>query len=280
MSATITPPTPEQVPPTPAPQPRGSATAIAIIAIVIGAVLILGTVVFGILGALRTAATQTIERSASADDVESVETSTSAGELDVVFERVDEATLTVEGPGADDWQLDRSGDQLTVSVDRGWFGGWSWFGSEGDRAVLTLPMELTGIDATFDVSAGSVEASGAFGDVRLELSAGEIDLSGVVASLDTHVSAGTVNLDVDAPRTVVIDVSAGTVKGQLTGAPSDSLDIGVSAGSVHLALPDGTYRVTSDVSAGTFDNNLDTSSGATAIVDVRISAGEVVLRQD
>jgi hypothetical protein len=54
--------------------------------------------------------------------------------------------------------------------------------------------------------------------------------------------------------------------------------VDVSAGSFDLALPDGDYDVTSDVSAGRLDNRLSTSASASNRVAVQLSAGAVTLR--
>jgi hypothetical protein len=52
----------------------------------------------------------------------------------------------------------------------------------------------------------------------------------------------------------------------------------VSAGSLNLTVPDGEYNVTSEVSAGGFENKIGSSPDADSTVDVQVSAGQVVLR--
>jgi len=54
----------------------------------------------------------------------------------------------------------------------------------------------------------------------------------------------------------------------------------VSAGRLDIVVPEGEYDVTSDVSAGDFDNRVGSVPGADSTVDVSVSAGKVVLRAD
>lgn len=73
-------------------------------------------------------------------------------------------------------------------------------------------------------------------------------------------------------------IGAGEILATLTGNALREVRIDVSAGSLVASLPDAEYAVTSDVSAGSFDNELDTSPGAARTVDVQVAAGGVTLR--
>ncbi len=72
-------------------------------------------------------------------------------------------------------------------------------------------------------------------------------------------------------------VSAGTIDARLTGTAPRTVTVDVSAGGLDLELPDGAYDVRSDVSAGEFDNGLQTQAGARNTVDVTVSAGTVTI---
>ena len=74
------------------------------------------------------------------------------------------------------------------------------------------------------------------------------------------------------------DVSAGGLKAVFTGSAPDDVAIDVSAGSLDLTVPSGAYRVDSDVSAGGLDNRLETSSSASRVITVSVSAGDATLR--
>ena len=59
-----------------------------------------------------------------------------------------------------------------------------------------------------------------------------------------------------------------------------TLELDVSAGSLDVTVPDGDYDVTSDVSAGDFDNRVGSTPGADSTVDVQVSAGKAILQAD
>ena len=264
---------------TPPSERRSSSRVVAIIAICLGAVLVLGTVVTGVISIIRTAAVHTTTLTASIDGIRALDIDARAADVDIVYGDVAEATLRVVGSQGD-WTFERQGDTLVVSSDRQWWGRWGWF-REGDDVTLTLPTGTRGLDADFDVDGGSLTATGDYGDLALTLDAGSLRIEGSAESLTTDVSAGSARLELSGVDTATVSVSAGSVDGRLlagtTEAPS-SVSVDVSAGRVDLALPDATYAVTSDVSAGGFTNRLDTASASQHRVDVTVSAGAVVLR--
>lgn len=291
MSTTLTPPPVVPpvspggpVPPGGPPPRRDSARVVSILAIVVGCVLIAGAIVSGALTAVRFAATDTAALTARADRVAALDVDIAAGSLTIAYGSVDEATLRVEGSGASDWRLSRDGDALAVTADRSWWRGWNLFGpwSDGDVAVLTLPLSLSGttLDADLQLAAGEIIADGTFGELDIDLGAGSVTVSGAARSLDASISAGRVSLDLADVRAVDLEVSAGLVEGRLSGAPPAETSIEVSAGRVNLTLPRGSYAVSSDVSAGDFSHSLSTDPTASARVDVTVSAGSVILRPE
>lgn len=277
MSTTLTPP-PASAPQAPPPaEPRGSSRVIAILAIALGAVLILGTIVFSVIGGIRSAAVRTESLSADAAGVTALDIDVAASEFRIAYGG-SEATLSVTGgSGTSDWRLERTGDTLVVTSDRGWFRGWGWFRGE-ERAVLTLPERLatTAVDASFDVGAGSLRADGTYGTLELDLGAGSIDVSGTAEQLDADVSAGRVSVDLREVRAGTVQVSAGELVGSVDG-DVDELNLDVSAGRIDLEVPDVRYAITSDVSAGDFTHDLTTDPGADRRIDVSVSAGGVTL---
>lgn len=279
MSTTLTAPTdhPHQKPPA---GRRGSARAVATVLITVGGLLLLATVVTGVLSAVRNSNVETVERAAATDGVATLDGDVSSGDLTIQFGDVREATLRVTGSSAEDWRLARAGDTLSIRVEQDWFDNWAWFGRSGDTAVLTLPRGLSGLDASLDVSAGSIAADGEFDELSLELSAGSIETTGTARTLDLDVSAGDAEVDLAGIERAGVEVSAGSVSGTLSGSRLRSLDIDLSAGDLELSLPDQVYVVNSDVSAGSFDNQLRTASAASTTVDVDMSAGDVVLRPE
>lgn len=262
---------------------RGAARAVTIATIALGSAIILGTVGSAFAGTAAAASVQTSTYTADADGVESLEVRAADGSLRVAFADVDEAQLDVRGSwGADRWTLERDGDELTVLSPNDWLGGgWLFRGGPFGRsleAVLLLPVELEGIDADLALSAGNLTAEGRFGDVDLDVSAGGLELTGSARELDAEVSAGRAELDLEGVSRATLGVSAGTLRTQLTGSAPTAVDVTVSAGSLRLSVPEGEYEVTSDVSAGSFDNDLGSTPGASRTIRVEVSAGSANLR--
>ena len=266
MSTTLTPPPgpqPSPVTPPPAPQRNPAGRVVAIIAIVAGALILVGALTTGIIGAIARAAGPTDDRIVvDATGVDTLDVDAAAGDVRVLFTDTDEAVLDVTaGAGAGRWTLTREGDELVVRSPQRWFGGW-WFYDGPTRVVLELPENLQ--DDLLDA--------------RLTLSAGSLDVDGEFGTLDLEVNAGRADLEIADVATADLDVSAGGLKAVFTGDAPEDVAIDVSAGSLDLAVPSGAYRVASDVSAGGLDNRLETSSQASRLITVSLSAGDVTLR--
>lgn len=279
--STLTPPpaSPEQAtPPTTPRHPAGK--AVAITAIVVGAVLLAGTVVSGaanaVTGSLPTSSQTLVADTAGVTDLD---VDASAALFELRFADVDEATLEVTaGRGA--WRMERDGDELKVSAPDGFMGiGIGWIG-EHPRALLTLPRSLEGVDASLTLSAGELRAAGTFGELDTHVSAGNLVVSGEARTIEATMSAGSSDVRLSGVTEAEFDLSAGDLTAQLTGTAPRSIDIGVSAGSVDLTVPRGAYDVRSNVEAGGVDNRLSAGSGPRIPVDVRVSAGNVTLRDN
>jgi len=254
---------------------------VAIIAIVAGALLIVGTIAAGILGAVARASGPADERIVvDAAGVASLDVDVAAGDVRVLFTDTDEAVLDVTADyGAGRWSLTREGDELVVRSPDRWFGGW-WFYDGPTRVVLELPEDLQGaaLDAKLTLSAGSLDVDGEFGVLDLEVNAGELTLAGEADEVTASVNAGRADLEIANVSDAGLDVSAGGLKAVFTGSAPDDVAIDVSAGSLDLTVPSGAYRVDSDVSAGGLDNRLETSSSASRVIAVSVAAGDATLR--
>lgn len=269
--------TPAPTPPPHAPRgPRTSARVIAILAIALGAALVLGTMAVGALGVLRTAARHTETLTTDAAGIRQLDIDVADTQLRVVYAG-DAVTLVVTGSAAD-WKLRRDGESLEVRTDRLLWRG-AWFG-EGDDAVLTLPRSLedTAIDADLSMSAGALSITGTYRELGLELNAGSIGVKGSAEQLHADVSAGRLTFDLDGADTADLQLSAGDIAGTLTGAAPTDVTLDASAGRLDLTLPKATYAVTSDVSAGQLKNSLDVDPTSPRRVAVDVSAGFVALR--
>ena len=279
MTTTLNPPPPVAPGRPPAPA-RGSSRTIMLVMIVIGAVVILGAIGSAVLATVASASARTSSSSLAVSGVTELDIDVAAGSLTIEFADVSEAELDVTSSwGLARWTLERDGDELNVASPQGFFNGGWLFGGTGD-AVLRLPRSLEGSDADLRLAAGDLRADGEFGDLDLELGAGRVIIDGSARELDAQISAGSAELDLADVSDVSIAVNAGSMEAVLTGAQPRTIGAEVNAGSLELTVPEGDYDVTSDVSAGDFDNQMASSTGARSTIRVQVSAGQATLRAE
>lgn len=260
------------------PPTRNASRVIAILTIALGAAIILGAVGSAIWSTVAAASVRTETRTVDVAGVESLRVAVDAASLRIEFADVPEATLDVtSGLGVGRWTFERSGDELTVETPRRFGPGWI-FGGEV-RATLTLPQELEGaeLDAALELSAGELTVDGDFGDLGVDVGAGTFAVDGSARTLTAELSAGGADIELADVTEADLSVSAGAIEARLTGTAPRSVTVDVSAGSLDLRLPDAVYDVRSDVSAGDFENGLQTERGARNVVDVTVSAGSVTI---
>jgi hypothetical protein len=254
---------------------------IALIAIVLGALIAVGGAVSAAASTLGSASVHTTSRSLDVTGLDALDVDVSAGSLRVEFADVVDARLTVtSGAGAERWTMRRDAGELIVRTpDRrfGWWPGWFGIRNGNGSAVLQLPRVLQGLDATLDLSAGSLTARGDFGRLELGAGAGELTVRGSADEIATDMSAGRANLRLADVRRADLEVSAGDLDAVFTGRQPQRLTLSASAGSMQVAVPDGAYTVTSDTSAGSFENRIGSTPGADSTVEVDVSAGRIVL---
>lgn len=275
-------PPPAERPGDDGPAPRTSSRVIAILVIVLGALIAVGTVASAAWGTVAAGVVHTSSRTVAVAGVDELKVDLAAGALHVRYGDVSDATLEVTGArSADSWTFERrDGDLVLASPDSPFWG--SWFGGNG-RAVLTLPAQLEsrGIDADFQLAAGSLKVEGRYDDLGIEMGAGAAQVTANARSFELDLSAGSADLDLAGVTEAEFAVSAGAVDATMTGPVPTRVAIDVTAGSLDLRLPDGTYDVRgdSDSAAGKLHNGLTASSTSSNVVDVKVSAGEVTLRQ-
>jgi hypothetical protein len=261
-----------QIPTPSAPETRRSASrVIALLTIALGAIVLIVAVWGGVAPTVASAFVSDDERSVDVTGVTELAIDVSATSLTVRFAAVDEATLEVRSASGS-WVIERDDDTLRLETPPMRF--W-WFSGGNGRAVLTLPESLAGLDADISSSAGSVVVDGEFGELDVSLSAGDLTVNGRAQSVSAETSAGSAELDLAGVRDAEFDLSAGDMTARLSGDAPREVEVSVSAGSLDLTLPDVPYAITSDVSAGSFDNGLRTASNATHRLHVELSAGDV-----
>ncbi|MBP2437138.1 hypothetical protein [Microbacterium amylolyticum] len=261
---------------------RVGSRALAIAVAVIGAIVL---VFAGVGVAFTTVATsgpwtQSVSETGSvtaAGSVRSVDIEMSAGSLVVEYGDVDAATLDYASDrGA--WRLERTGNGvLEVRSPNGRWNWWDWERAEA-WATLTLPAANERVDLSADLGAGMLTlVGGTYGDVTVEMAAGWIGIDAAAASLNVDMAAGGGEIDLEDVRSATFEMAAGSLEVALTGTAPRDVDIDVVAGSFDLTLPDVPYNVRHESVAGTFDNGLTSSRGASNSIDVTVTAGSVSL---
>lgn len=288
---------PQQPTPKPDPQPtsqpepprapghRSTGSTVGIIAAVVG-----GLVLIGALGSVAISTIAHAMRSGDSEDrtlvldditgIEGVRADIGAATFTVEFADTSSATLDITQSSGIRWNLDRTGDDIVVDSNSGWFWNFCLFGCNWapEQVTLTLPESLRGtLDADLALGSGTIDATGDFVDLDLDISAGQLFMQGSAETLSLEVSAGFAQVTLDDAREASVEVSAGKAVAELTGRAPERLSVDVSAGEADLTIPDRTYRVQSDVAAGTFTNNLRTDPSARNTVDVSVAAGEVTI---
>lgn len=277
MSTSTRVPTPPVAPPPP--ETRGASRVVSILTIALGGAVILGALGSAVFSTAAAASVRTETRTVDAADVTELDISVDAAALRVEFADVSEATLEVtSGLGAGAWSFDSADEVLRVASPQRFGGGWWIFGGDV-RATLTLPRELEGdaLDATVELAAGDLTIEGGFGDLGIEVGAGSLTVDGTAGTLEVDLSAGGADIELADVAEAAFSVSAGTVDARLSGAAPRSVIVDVSAGALDLTVPEGSYDVRSDVSAGDFENGLGSEPGARNVVDVTVSAGTVTI---
>ncbi|MFB4353444.1 DUF4097 family beta strand repeat-containing protein [Microbacterium sp. LS_15] len=293
----LTPPpaTGPEAPPTAAEPPAGGSggsgrgpgvTPILVTTAVIGGIALLGSGATAAVAATGTMLSTSGERGDSvqtvdAEGITSIDLDVDAGNMRVEFGDVDEAELSVTNSRNPGWTLEREGDELVVrspDFEWGWwFGGW--FGDD-QSAVLTLPEDLRtdAVDADLTLDAGSLDVVGDFGALDLTVNAGALDVEGSAESLAVEMSAGRADVALDGVDQADLGVSAGDMNVDLTGRAPSLTTIEVSAGSLDLTVPDTSYAIEEDVSAGSLDARVDKGSSSGRVIRVSLSAGSVTIR--
>lgn len=249
---------------------------IAIVLAAFGAIVLL----FAVLTGVRDGFPANVDDASSSADVtgvDAIEIDVAASQMTVAYGDVDEAELTVASERGDAGQWTLEVDDGTLHVTSPVWGGW-WPTILGDEvtAELTLPASLEPVDADLSLSAGELVVDGDFGAMRMGVSAGEATFAGAADSLVLDMSAGSILVDAEVDGEVVADMSAGSLEGTISGAPTGFV-FDISAGSVDMQVPVGPYAVTVQSSAGTADIDVAEDDDADRTIDVQLSAGSIDL---
>lgn len=263
------------------PPPAGSKKSITLVLTILGALIILGVIATSALHASNSLASSNSEQTANVQGVTALDVQVDAGRFKILFADIPEASLEVHSARSDQWTLRREAGTLLVRSPNNW-GNWCFVGCnfEDNEVTLTLPNSLNDgkLDAELQMTAGEFSADGNFNDLVMEMSGGTLDASGSAKGLFVELGAGKTDIDMANVQIATFDVSAGRVDGVFTGSAPKDIQAQVSAGLLQLTLPDTSYNVIQNVSAGAVDNNLNVSQKSEHKVQVEVSAGNVLLR--
>jgi hypothetical protein len=266
---------PSPMPPAPG-APKSSGNALNIILAVLGGLVVLTLLIGSARSAFAALNRDQSTHSASVQGVTGLEISAGAGNFDLRFADVSEATLDVDSTKSQDWKLMREGSNLVVDSPNGW-GNWCFFGCGNfeNAAVLTLPESMNdgSLDASFDLAAGDFNAVGSFKNLDVQVGAGDLDISGTAQFATVEIGAGSAEISLEDVQKADFEISAGDLKGTLSGKAPELIEATVSAGSLELELPDATYDVRQDVAAGDISNLLATDKDSPNKISVEVSAG-------
>ena len=285
MSTILTPP---PAPPTApyaasAPQPggpvRSSSRTVAVVASVVGGVIVLGALTIATLQVIANANRHSETHTLAVGDIHALNVDFSSGEMLVRYGEVSEATLDVRNrSGFGEWTFRVDGDELVAESPNNGF-NFGWF-NDGGTVTLTLPERLEGLDADLDVGAGSLSVDGSYGALDIDLGAGDLNVTGSAQSVVAEISAGDADLRLMNVESADLSVSAGWLRASLGGDELTRINASVSAGDIELLVPTGKYDVTSNVSAGDFENSIGSNPGASTRIHVEVSAGSATLDAD
>lgn len=171
-------------------------------------------------------------------DVPSVSVGNRSGSVEVRSGSAGHAVVTVESSDADDWDIDRLGDAITVRPKRS---GWR---SPSARVLVEVP-HGSNVDVT--TASASVTLSGVLGATRIKSASGDIRL-GSVDRLDIDTASGDVRAAAVA-SSASCDTASGDVwveraGGRLTvSTASGDVRIVEAADDVEIASASGDIRV-------------------------------------
>lgn len=262
------------------PNPGSSAKPLNIILAMLGILALLTVLISTTREAVATLRSSHSVQSTSVQGVSALDIRAASGTFNLKFAAVEEATLDVRSSSGKDWTLERRGETLEVKAPEDWL-NFCFFGcTKADNEVtLTLPQELNdgSMDAKLKLGAGQLNAEGSFNILDLDVSAGALNMDGTAKDLDAKLGAGRADLALADVQQADLDISAGRLDAKFSGAAPQRVDAKVSAGTLQLTVPDTSYAVMADSSAGSVDNGLQTSSSSQHRISVRTSAGSAVL---
>ena len=139
-------------------------------------------------------------------------------------------------------------------------------------------------------SSGEVDISDVEGEVNVEASSGSVNLSNIGGAVVAKAESGTVRAD-DVRGDVTLQASSGSVEargiGGATHVEADSgqvvveltvaedVRVDADSGSVEVAVPDGSYQVTTSSDSGSVSSEIDNDAAGDHKLDLHTDSGSI-----
>jgi hypothetical protein len=269
-------------PNSPTPPPRRSlrtvllATgAVVLVAIVVGAILIVGDAI----GGKRSDASAFYSITESFD---SVRVNTEAADVTVRYASVGSAQLIFhQGTQVRSATLHHAvvGRVLTVTETVSGSLPFGWIAADATTLEIVLPKseETRPMDLDTTIQAGNLDLNGRFAALTVASNAGNVTLHGGARSLNLKDQSGNVTATgytLHGP--VISTTTAGDSHFEFIALPSRAT-LSASAGDIWFSVPKGAYEVSGRSLAGTVHQNVTSTPGASRVYTLRDNAGNIVV---
>lgn len=244
---------------------------------IVGGLVVAGTLTSAVFNNLRDVMRDETTITQSVSGVSSLRVDAESVGMEIQFGDVSEAELRVETRGfksASEWQLETEGGELSVERVSGGRGGGPFGGEQ--VLTLTLPKTLEGedLDAQITVTSGAASIEGDFGDLVIETNSGASNFDGSAANLTATTGSGASNIDADVAGELVLSTSSGALNAVFGGTQPTSINISLESGFGSVSLPDGEYKVESNLNeSGAANVNVRQSDSSKSTLSVSVGSG-------
>ncbi|MGC4889120.1 DUF4097 family beta strand repeat-containing protein [Micromonospora sp. DT227] len=182
--------------------------------------------------------------------------------------------------GEPDSRYEIRGDELVLPTDCGQRCSISWEVTAPPGVAVrggtgSGNVDLNEVGAVeFTLSSGDLTVSGASGEVRASTASGNIRLTEVAGPVRLRTGSG----DIEARR-LASAVDAEAAPGNLTVELDQPAPVRLhtTSGDIDLAVPAGRYRVRADAKSGDTDVRVSNDPGASLLLDVTATSGNVTV---
>ncbi|WP_199513976.1 DUF4097 family beta strand repeat-containing protein [Nucisporomicrobium flavum] len=138
-------------------------------------------------------------------------------------------------------------------------------------------LNLTGVaSADVTVTSGDITLQGVTGQATAKATSGTITASALAGPATFHVTSGDIEAsDLTGGGAIKVEANSGSVDLRL--AQPASVTAHVTSGDIDLAVPDGSYRILHRTGSGDFESDVTSSPGATNVLDLRASSGNIAV---